>query len=83
MALFRLFPAVAILLAACGSQPIGINGKTADQISLEGDLNPCDARDRLVAHPLDAPAQTAAGELHRRPLNCRGPTPRQLLREER
>jgi len=33
MALFRLFPAVAILLAACGSQPIGINGKTADQSS--------------------------------------------------
>jgi hypothetical protein len=79
----RLFLLPLALLAACSSEPIGINGKTADQISVEGDLNACDPRDRLMSNPLDAPSQTATTELQRRIINCRGPVPPVLLRDER
>ncbi len=74
--------AAAILAAGCQSQPVGINGKTADQVSVEGDFNRCDPADRLGANPLDAPSQTVTTELQRVPFNCRPAAPRTLLKEE-
>jgi hypothetical protein len=79
----RLALPVLALVAGCASEPIGIDGKTADQISIEGDTNPCDPVDRLRANPLGASSQTATTELQRRSVNCRGPAPRTLLKDER
>jgi hypothetical protein len=75
--------ALLALLAACSSEPIGINGKTADQIAIEGDRNRCDPRDRLSSNPLGASSQTAVTELQRAPFNCNAPAPRTLLQDQR
>ena len=75
---------IALLaLAACSSRPIGLYGKTPDQIAIEGDDNMCDPTRRLLGNPAEAPFPNAATDLQRRRYTCRGDGPRELLRDER
>jgi hypothetical protein len=74
---------VLATLAACDTKPIGLYGKTADAIAVEGDDNICDPTRRLLGNPAEAPFPNATTDMQRRRFACRSDGPRQLLRDER
>jgi hypothetical protein len=69
-------------LLGCGGAPIGADGKTADEIAVDGGRNACDPRDRLLGNPYDAAFPMATTELQRSNLTCHGAGPKRLIEVE-
>jgi hypothetical protein len=82
-ALSLLVLPLALALAACATTPIGLYGKSPDQIAVEGDDNMCDPARRLFGNPAEGPSPNATTDMQRRRYACRDAGPRQLLRDER
>jgi hypothetical protein len=69
-------------LLACSGAPVAVDGRTADEIAIDGGRNICDPRERLLGNPYDGIPPMATTDLQRRNLTCRGPGPKKLIEQQ-